>query len=265
MTELPAYQIYRLAWAGLDWIYPPQCGGCGRAGARWCDACQQDTRLLTAPVCERCGDPINTRAGICSFCSKCPPAYEALRSWAVFGGPLRNALHRLKYQRDVALGESLARPLIELLHSLNWAVDCITAVPIGVARRAERGYNQVALLALPLALAGGVPYQPKALVKTRETRSQVGLNLAERRENLAGAFRAEAKIVRGKTILVVDDVATSGTTMQTCALALLDAGATRVFGLTLARAVIDVPPLANLSQEEAQPFPHSGGSYGIPS
>jgi predicted amidophosphoribosyltransferase len=92
-------------------------------------------------------------------------------------------------------------------------------------------------------------------VKTRETRSQVGLNRAERRENLSGAFRAETKIVRGKSFLVVDDVITSGATMQACALALLDAGATRVFGLTLARAVSDITYQANLSIEQAQPFP----------
>jgi ComF family protein len=173
----------------------------------------------------------------------------------VFGGPLRAALHRLKYQRDIALGEALALPLISLFQGLNWPVDCVTATPIGVARRAERGYNQASLLALPLALAGGIPYLSKALVKTRETRSQVGLNRAERRENLSGAFRAETKIVRGKSVLVVDDVITSGATMQACALALLDAGATRVFGLTLARAVSDITYQANLSIEQAQPFP----------
>lgn len=261
----PAYRIYCLAWAGLDWLYPPRCGGCGQTGVRWCEACQRDTRLLEGAVCERCGDPIDAQAGICAACRKCPPAYQALRSWAVFGGSLREALHRLKYQRDVALGEALSRPLIDLFQRLDWRVDCVTAVPMGVARRAERGYNQASLLALPLALACGLPYQSRALVKTRETHSQVGLNAAERRENLAGAFQADAKIVHGKTMLIIDDVTTSGATMQACALALLAAGALRVFGLTLARAVTQVSHQAISSVEQAQSFPQPGGSYGIPS
>jgi ComF family protein len=161
------------------------------------------------------------------------------------------------------LGDALAQPLIAMYRKLNWPVDCVTATPIGVARRAERGYNQATLLALPLALSSGMPYQSKALMKTRETRSQVGLNVTERRENLAGAFLGEPRIVRGKTVLVVDDVATSGATMQACALALLDAGAARVFGLTLARAVAEPHHQAYSSEEQAQSIPQSGGSYGI--
>jgi competence protein ComFC len=262
VTSQPAYSIYRLAWAGLDWLYPPHCGGCGQGYIRWCEACNQNTLVFSEDVCERCGNPID-QAGICETCRECPPAFTGLRSWAVFGGPLRNALHRLKYQRDIALGESLARPMIALFQRLNWPVDCVTATPIGVARRAERGYNQATFLALPLALSSGLPYRSQALRKTRETRSQVGLNVAERHENLAGAFQGEPRIVRGKTVLVVDDVATSGATMQACAQALLDAGAARVYGLTLARAVVEPHHLAISSSEQAQPFPQSGGSYGI--
>jgi ComF family protein len=231
----PAYHLYHLAWSGLDWLYPPNCGGCGKAGVRWCEDCRQAAQRLPETVCERCGDILRTE-GICAVCRECPPAFKAVRSWAVFAGPVREALHRLKYSRDVALGEALAWHLVELFAGLKWEVDCVTAVPISIARRAERGYNQATLLAVPFALASGLPYRSSALHKLRDTRSQVGLNRSARRENLLGAFAAEPKFVRGQSVLVIDDVATSGATMQACAVALLSAGARQVYGLTLAHA-----------------------------
>jgi ComF family protein len=145
----------------------------------------------------------------------------------------------LKYSRDIALGEMLARPLLEMLHQLKWPIDLVTSVPMGVARRAERGYNQATLLAFPLSLASGIPFRPQALMKVRDTRSQVGLNLAQRRENVFEAFKARSELVSTKCVLVVDDVTTSGATIEACAGALIKAGARQVFGLTLARAATD--------------------------
>lgn len=234
----PAYRLYQLAWTGLDWLYPPSCGGCGKAGVRWCADCQGQTPRLPPTICQICGQPMQ-KAGLCCSCRENPPSYTALRSLAAFNGPLRQAMHRLKYARDIALGEALARPLLQMLQQLEWPIDLVTAVPIGVARRAERGYNQATLLAFPLALAGGVPFRPQALLKVRETRSQVGLNHAQRRENVSEAFQARSEIVAGRRVLVVDDVTTSGATIEACASALSKAGAPQVFGLTLARAVVD--------------------------
>jgi len=126
--------------------------------------------------------------------------------------------------------------LIDLLKSQTWAVDLITAVPLGKARLSERGYNQSAFLALPLAYGCSKSYSFRALEKTRETRTQVGLSLVERRENVEGAFRARTELVRDLRVLVVDDVATSGATLEACAAALKEAGAKSVYGMTLARA-----------------------------
>jgi len=229
------YRLYQLAWGGLDWLYPPSCGGCGQARARWCIGCQQRTEILPEAVCQICGDVID-QPGICVQCHEHPPAFTALRSWASFTGPVRNALHRLKYQRDIALGEILSRHLIVLLSELAWPVDFVAPVPIGVARKAERGYNQATFLALPLALAVGKAYLSNALVKTRDTRSQVGLNAVQRQENVANAFEANRRIVESHSVLIVDDVTTTGATIQACAEALLRAGARQVYGLTLARA-----------------------------
>ena len=234
----PAYRLYQVAWAGLDWLYPPHCGGCGKAGSRWCADCDQQTHCIPSTICQICGRVMKT-AGLCPACRKNPPPFVALRSWAIFNGPLRKALHRLKYSRDIAMGEILARPLVKMLHQLEWKIDLVTSVPVGVARRAERGYNQATLLALPLALAGGIPFRSQALLKTRETRSQVGLDPVQRRENVLGAFQACSEIVAARRVLVVDDVTTSGATIDVCASALREAGAHQVFGLTLARAVVD--------------------------
>ncbi len=112
----------------------------------------------------------------------------------------------------------------------------VVPVPLGVARKKERGYNQASLLAYPLALRFNLAYRPKALWRVRETKSQVSLNRQERQKNVSEAFKAGAKLVNEKTILVIDDVTTSGATLDACAVALLKAGAKKVYGLTLARA-----------------------------
>jgi competence protein ComFC len=231
----PAYRIYRWAWAGLDLVYPPHCGGCDNPGARWCTDCQKNTLQIHPPVCACCGQS-QTTDGLCLGCQAKAPSYTAMRSWAVYEGSLRNALHRLKYKGDMALGEVLARPLIRMVIELSWLVDLVVPVPISLARRAQRGYNQAALLAWPLALSCGLEYGPKALLKTRDIRSQVGLDLAQRYENVSGAYQAQAQMVKDKVVLVVDDVATSGATMQACSKALLAAGSRQVYGLTLTRA-----------------------------
>jgi ComF family protein len=148
-------------------------------------------------------------------------------------------MHRLKYSRDIALGEALARSLAQFLQQLEWEIDLVTPVPVGVARRAERGYNQATLLAFPLALAGGIPFRSRALLKVRETRSQVGLSSVQRRENVSKAFHAISGRVASRNVLVVDDVTTSGATVEACAFALREAGALHIYGLTLARAILD--------------------------
>jgi ComF family protein len=232
-----AYRCYRWLWWLVDGLYPPACGGCGASAyTRWCPSCQEQAQVIQNPICPHCGQPVN-RPGACRRCSTNPPEYTAVRSWAAFAGPVQQALHRLKYQKDLALGEMLARPLIDLLHQQNWPVNCVTPVPVGVDRLAERGYNQATFLALPVALAAGLPYTPGALKKIRSTRSQVGLNAQERKDNVAGAFVADPARVQGKKVLVIDDVTTTGATIQACAAALLQSGASQVYGLTLARAV----------------------------
>jgi competence protein ComFC len=160
-----------------------------------------------------------------------------LRSWSVFDGPMRLALHRLKYRRDIGLGEALAPGVLAHLSGLHWHVDLLVPVPLGRKREAQRGYNQVNLIARPLSTAMRIPYAPDALERTHETRSQVGLSRSERRENVRDAFRAGKHRVNGCTVLLMDDIATTGSTLSSCAEALYGAGARDVFAYTVSRAM----------------------------
>jgi ComF family protein len=155
----------------------------------------------------------------------------------VFDGILKEGFHKLKYRGDIGLGESLSRPLVKLYRNLGWEVDLTTPIPISRERLARRGYNQSALIALPFALAAGISYRPGSLVRNRETPSQVGLSAEVRRQNLKGAFLSSSKAVQGKKILVIDDVTTTGATLEEAAKTLVEAGAAAVYCLTVARAI----------------------------
>ncbi len=234
----PLQLLYQSFWNAADWVYPPTCGGCGKLGKRFCDACREQVKVIdSASICAVCGEPLDA-PGLCAHCSAARPAFTALRSWAVYQGGMRQAIHALKYRGDLGLSETFSRPLHGLLEAENWPVDLITCVPLNPHRMSERGFNQAELLARPLAFAAGLPCKPRALVRTRDTLSQVKLSRSERLVNLRNAFCADSHLVRNCDILIIDDVTTTGATMQGCAHALLEAGARQVYGLTLARAVL---------------------------
>ena len=230
------YHLYKGLWVGLDWLFPPVCGGCGNPGTRWCQDCQQKVQGINKPYCDICGLP-QTNSGLCDRCQQKQPSYKLLRSWAVFDSPVRSALHRLKYRRDIGLGEALSNQVAIFIEQLQWPVDMVIPIPLGKERFKERGYNQVAMVAMPLSISLGLDYQPTVLARARETRSQVGLTAIERQENVRNAFLAEGKKVDGRTVLLMDDVSTTGATLSSAAEALLLAGAHDVYAVTLARAL----------------------------
>ena len=143
----------------------------------------------------------------------------------------------MKYRHNIGLGEALALQMVEFVKSLHWEVDFLLPVPLGKKRLRERGYNQVALVAQPLAYHAGLHYYPNALWKARENRSQVGLSVRQRHENVLNVYQADSRIVKHKSILVMDDVSTTGSTITACAQALLEAGANDVYAITIARAL----------------------------
>jgi competence protein ComFC len=229
------YRLYGSIWGMLDLLFPPVCGGCDKPGERWCQKCRQTVQTLNGELCDICGLP-QTQAGVCSICTAEKPHFHALRAWTVFDDPVRKALHKLKYRRDISLGNTLAEQMLPFVIGLNWPIDVVIPVPLGRQRNKERGYNQVGMIARPLSLALKLKYHPDSLTRRSETRSQVGLTRDERRKNVEGAFLAGPQ-VHGKTVLIMDDVSTTGSTLSSAAAALFMSGARDVYALTVARAL----------------------------
>lgn len=234
-----AEKIYRGFWTALDWVYPPVCAGCGEPGYRLCSKCREKLKIFEGDLCQKCGCPINKPGGICRACVKSSPPYHALRSLAEYEGVMRACIHSLKYDHNQSLGEYFSRDLLKCIEREDWPLDLVIPVPLSPFRIKERGYNQSALLARPLAMALSLRYQPYGLKRIRNTQSQVELTAAERRINVAGAFRALPELVQGKVVLLVDDVTTTGSTLIECTRALKSGGAHAVFCLTLARPIHD--------------------------
>jgi ComF family protein len=149
---------------------------------------------------------------------------------------VRLAVQRLKYSQERHLVDPLAALLLECLAARPLAVDAVVPVPLDDRRARSRGYNQAALLAAPVATTLAVPLAPGWLRRTRPTRPQVGLTARDRRANVRGAFACpEPAAVAGRRLLVVDDVMTTGATLEACAEALVAAGAAGVWGIVVAR------------------------------
>ena len=229
------YKAYRLIWQSLDLLFPPHCGGCGNSSSRWCQTCQSNVKILDGIVCDVCGLP-QEKPGTCRVCLEVRPRFHSLRAWTVFDEPIQSALHKLKYKRDFSVGDAIAAEMMPFVETLGWKIDLIVPVPLGKQRMQERGYNQVAMIAKPLAMGLGLHYSANALVRRKETRSQVGLNREERHKNVQNAFQADSN-VRGKVVLIMDDVSTTGSTLSSGAEALYAAGADTVYALTGARAL----------------------------
>jgi len=215
----------------LDLLYPPACAACGEPGEPFCASCAE-ALLPPGPGCPRCGRP--GRAATCGHCLLCPPAFERVLAGGLFGGPLADAIHALKYGDRPALARPLGRWLAGRVALPPGAL--VVAVPLGRKRRLTRGYDQAGRLADHLARAAGARRLTGALRRVRETPPQVGRSRTARAANVAGAFAADPTLVAGRELVLVDDVVTTGATAAAAAAALVAAGARRVTVVALARA-----------------------------
>jgi ComF family protein len=189
--------------------------------------------VLSPPRCAACDREAPFRTVFCAPCASTLVRHPSSEGVFEYGGAIARAIHRFKYRDRPDLG----RPLGEALARIALPdVDGIVPVPLHPKRLAERGYNQAALLARPLARVMGVPVRADILSRTRDTPRQAELDRTSRQQSIRGAFHATPD-ARGKRWLLVDDVRTTGATLRTCAHALRDAGAQKIAHVVLAVAV----------------------------
>lgn len=243
----------RFDWL-VDWLYPPRCRACsgrihGRDAAYFCLKCRKSIQLVCHPLCTVCGRPFPEASGedhTCGVCLARPPHFVSARAWACYPReafeehPLRQVVQKFKYGRKVSLGKPLgqlmARGCQEFLADCR--VDLIIPVPLHAKRLRWRGFNQSVLLGRQISRAYNIPMDVFALLRNKETPPQTQLTEDERRRNVRAAFGLNPdRSIEGRSILLVDDVYTSGATLNECSRTLKKHGAKEVYVLTLARAV----------------------------
>ena len=218
----------------LDSLLPQDCYACGAPAGRGllCPACLSELPLLAPDRCPQCAFP-SPHGQRCGACLRDAPHYDAtLARWA-YDFPIREMVQALKYQARLALAPWLARGLVDLRPE---RADCVIALPLHPARLAERGFNQSVEIGRFLARQWGLPLLLDACVKDRLVEPQARLPWKARRKNIRGAFRCVADL-NGKRIAVVDDVMTTGATLDEFAKTLKQRGAAHVTNLVIARTL----------------------------
>lgn len=231
-----------------DLVFPPRCVSCdagldGNTGSGLCGRCLGQIALIRSPLCPVCGTPFESAEDgdrLCGACLVRRPPFASARSLGRYEGMLMALIHRFKYREQ----SRLAGPLGGLLAAGDFGdfrigdASLVVPVPLHVQRLRKRGFNQSLLLARAVGRRHGIPVDTRSLRRPVATEPQVALGRQERERNVRGVFTVEnAARIQGETVLLVDDVYTTGSTLRECARVLLRAGARGVSVLTLARTV----------------------------
>ncbi len=239
MQKLLYQHAHTLFQRGLDLLFPPRCAGCRRGGHLLCPGCLRTMQPLASPLCLRCGLPLATIATNCASCQQNRFRLDGLRCVNLYQGALREAIYALKYTGQQRLAEPLGLLLAQAFSAYGLRADGIVPLPLHAQRQRQRGYNQAVLLARVCAAHLQLPCLEDLVVRQRDTRTQVGLNMWERQQNVSGAF-ALAPYVKLRSLarhrlLLIDDVCTTGASLEACAAPLYAAGVQEVWGLVLGR------------------------------
>jgi len=231
----------------FQFFLPPQCPCCERLLEEdqqgFCSNCLSEIRWIEPPFCSICGIPFISKEGESHPCGACVTHrkyFTMARAWGAFEGSLQEAIHRWKYEGKTRLTPFFAEWMVKGLNRY-WepdSLDLLIPVPLYTQRLRERGFNQALLLVKELSRRTGIPYRKTILQKKKPTIPQVNLSGAEREKGLRGAFHIiRNEELLGKSVLLVDDVYTTGATVNECSKVLLRGGAERVDVLTLAHAL----------------------------
>jgi len=220
-------------WQAVDLVIPPFCCHCGRLGFEVCPQCFSDIELLDkSEHCEKCGQLRHPS----DICRSNGLYFDRIHSWGYYTGPLKSIVQKLKFHHGVGLARHLVPHISESIRQLFSGLDSVVSLPLGRKRQLSRGYNQTAVFAKPVAHTLGLEFLQQSVSRIRETPSQVGLSAMERKVNILDAFLADEQFIRGRNILLLDDITTTGSTINECAKALKIAGAASVSCFTLAKA-----------------------------
>lgn len=227
----------KLIELAVDSFFPRRCVGCGQVGDFLCPECLGKLPRLLPPLCPKCGRP-QASGIVCPICRQRQTEIDGIRSPFKFEEVIRKAIHQLKYRNLKAISPCLAELLADYLRSNPLPGEVFIPVPLHPRRLRERGYNQSSLLARDLGRSIDLPVIEGCLIRAKQAQPQVrAVNAEERRRNVADAFVCCDERISGKQVILIDDVCTSGATLESCALALKSKGATSVWGLTLAREI----------------------------
>lgn len=221
----------------LDLLFPPRCRICKKvASDPICESCAGSFMRIAGNLCTKCGKPCLREVSMCRDCSGKTLYFTCARSGGSYAGALKDAIRHLKYKNGKKLAPHLARFASKAAAEFIDDIDAIAFVPLTAQKEAKRGYNQSHLIAQELAAIYNKPLY-RGLIKIKNTPDQNKLGLIERSKNVKGAFALNLP-VKGK-ILLVDDVYTTGSTVNECARQLIKGGAKEVFVLTVARTPLD--------------------------
>jgi ComF family protein len=221
----------------IDFFFPRRCVGCGKIGNFLCSDCSQKLPRLLPPFCQKCGKHESSGV-LCPACWGQQSDIDGIRSVFRFEGTVRRAVHDLKYHNLKSIDVCLATLMADYLRNNTVPGDALVPVPLHPRRLRERGYNQSSLLAEKLGKLTALSVLEGCLCRVKDSLPQARTStVEERRKNVEKAFKCQNGKLQGKAFILIDDVCTSGATLESCAAALKAAGAVSVWGFTLAREI----------------------------